>query len=143
MPMNTDPVGVAQAVAAGRMGLAAAFCLTPGLALRAWPGHGAHTDPVAVMLARSVGARDLALGLGTLIAVRRRAPLRGWLEAGVLADLGDAAAIVLAAPRLPRVRSIMAFTSAAGAVIAGQWIIRSMPVSGDGGIVEAAGGESV
>lgn len=136
--MGTDQASVARAIALGRLGLAAAFCLTPGLALRGWPGRGAHKDPVARMLARSVGVRDLALGAGTLMALRHGSPVRGWLEAGVVADLGDAMAVALAAPHVPHARALLAFSSAAGAVVAGQWVIRSLP-RGDGSAGNAGG----
>ena len=46
----------------------------------------------AKLLSRMVGARDVALGLGTVIALDRGAPVRGWLEASALADGADAAA---------------------------------------------------
>jgi hypothetical protein len=43
-----------------------------------------------------VGARDIGLGLGVLIALDRGAPVRGWLEASALVDGLDAAACLLA-----------------------------------------------
>jgi hypothetical protein len=43
-----------------------------------------------------VGARDLALGLGVLVALKRGAPVRGWLEASAVVDGVDATACVLA-----------------------------------------------
>lgn len=128
-----------KAIAVGRVGLAAAYCLTPGLSLRAWPGRGSHADPVTRLLARSVGARDLALGIGTLMALRHHSPVRGWLEAGLVADLGDAAAIALAFRQLPRVRSLLVLGSAVGAAAAGQWVISSMSTSA--GSADAVGNE--
>jgi hypothetical protein len=43
-----------------------------------------------------VGARDLGLGLGVLVALDRGAPVRGWLEASAVVDGIDAAACLLA-----------------------------------------------
>jgi hypothetical protein len=58
------------------------------------PGGG------AILFARMVGARDLGLGLGALIALRRDAPVRGWLEVFVLVDGVDVAACLLARDHL-------------------------------------------
>ena len=48
------------------------------------------------LFARMVGARDLGLGLGVLVALDRGAPVRGWLEASAVVDGIDAAACLLA-----------------------------------------------
>lgn len=124
--MTPDRAQVAKAVALGRIGLGAVFTVMPSVALSAWPGRGSRRMPVARLLARSVGVRDLALGVGTLAAIKHDAPLRGWIEAGVLADAGDALAIVLGFRHLPRRRAALAFLSAAGAAAAGQWLVREM-----------------
>ncbi len=115
--MNLDERSVAKAIAAGRMALGASYSLAPGLALRLWPAKGSHTDPAARFLARSTGVRDLAIGVGTLFALQKDAPVRGWLEAGALADAGDAVAVVLGARHLPRARAVLAFAAAAGTVV--------------------------
>ena len=96
-----DARATARAIPWGRIALGASYSLAPGLALRLWPGGGAHRDPAARFLARSTGVRDLAIGLGTLMAVRKGGAVRGWLEAGMLADAGDAAAVLLGYPLPP------------------------------------------
>ncbi len=121
--MKIDERAVATAIAAGRVGLGVAFTLAPGLALRAWPGDGSHTQPVTRFLARSTGGRDLAIGIGTLVALRKDAPVRGWLEAGMLADAVDAIAIVAVIRTVPKGRAALALAAAAGAVIAGRRIV--------------------
>jgi hypothetical protein len=121
--MNIDERAVAKAIALGRIGLGVAFTLTPGLALRAWPGDGSHEHGVSRFLARSTGGRDLALGIGTLVALRRDAPVRGWLEAGMLADGVDAFAILTVFRSVPRGRALLALASAGGAVVAGRRIV--------------------
>ena len=118
-----DERAVATAIAAGRVGLGVVFTFAPGVALRAWPGDGSHTQPVARFLARSTGGRDLAIGLGTLVALRKDAPVRGWLEAGMLADAVDAIAIVAVIRTVPKARALVAFLAAAGAVVAGRRIV--------------------
>ena len=60
-----------------------------------WIGSDAARRPVKV-LARAFGARDLAIGLGVVIALDRGTPVRGWIEAGALSDAIDTAASLLA-----------------------------------------------
>lgn len=52
------------------------------------------------MLARMTGARDIALGLGTLVAIDKGAPVRGWLEGSALADAVDCISAVIARKQL-------------------------------------------
>jgi hypothetical protein len=54
------------------------------------------------LLARALGARDVALGVGVLLALRHDAPARGWVEAGGLADAGDVLVTLAALKELPR-----------------------------------------
>lgn len=121
--MNIDERAVAKAIALGRIGLGTVFTLAPGLALRAWPGGGSHDHAVSRFLARSTGGRDLAIGIGTLVALRRDAPVRGWLEAGVLADAVDAFAVVTVVRSVPKGRALVAFVAAAGAAVVGHRIV--------------------
>src|ERR687894_511725 len=86
--------------ARGRQLVGAAFVLAPGLAGRAWIAGDARRRPVKV-LARAFGARDLAIGLGVVIALDRGAPVRGWLEAGLLSDALDTCASLLAGDSIP------------------------------------------
>jgi hypothetical protein len=81
--------------ARARIAVGAAFVLFPTLAGRMWIGSDAARRPVKV-LARAFGARDLAIGLGIVIALDRGTPVRGWIEAGVLSDAIDTAASLLA-----------------------------------------------
>ena len=67
----------------------ASFLLAPSTILRIWwPDDGA-SGPIATGLARGLGARDAALGLGILAAVVRRESSRGWLLAAAGADAAD------------------------------------------------------
>ena len=49
---------------------------------------------------RMWGSRDLALGLGTVVAVDHGAPVRGWIEGAALADAADALTALLERKRL-------------------------------------------
>lgn len=105
-----------------RIGVGAAFVLFPGLAGRMWIGSPAAMRPVKV-LARAFGARDLAIGLGVVIALDRGTPVRGWIEAGALSDTIDAVATLLAGDSIhPAIRwpciAMGAGSAAAGAALA-------------------------
>jgi hypothetical protein len=47
-----------------------------------------------------LGARDLALGLGTVIALDRGKPVRGWLEGSALSDALDFVACIAGRERM-------------------------------------------
>ena len=74
--------------------------LAPRLAGRIWVGREADTRGAKV-LSRAFGGRDLALGLGVVIAIDRGAPVRGWLEASALSDGIDFCASLLGGDTLP------------------------------------------
>ena len=95
-----EPRDLAPAHARGRMLVGAAFVIAPGLAGRLWIGADAAQGSVKV-LARAFGVRDLALGLGVVIALDRGTPVRGWIEAGVLSDAVDFCASLLAGDSIP------------------------------------------
>ncbi|MGH9189468.1 MAG: hypothetical protein ACRD0Q_05490 [Acidimicrobiales bacterium] len=124
--MRIRKKALTRAIAFGRIGLGSVFGLAPGLGLRAWPGGGAGDDVVARLLSRSVGGRDLAIGIGTLMALRHDGPVRGWLEAGIVADAADAVAIVAAFGHLPRMRSLVMLSLAAGAAVAGRLLVGAL-----------------
>jgi hypothetical protein len=78
------------------------------------------------LFARMVGARDIALGLGTFIALGRGGPARGWLEASALVDGLDVAACLLARDHL----RTSVFPGAVGLAAAGgllsAWLARQV-----------------
>jgi hypothetical protein len=57
--------------------------------LRIWWAHGGASGPIAPGLARGLGARDAALGLGILTAVLQSKSSRGWLLAAAGTDAAD------------------------------------------------------
>jgi hypothetical protein len=109
--------------------------LFPGLAGSAWIGSDARRRPVKV-LARAFGARDLALGLGVVIALDRGTPVRGWLEAGALSDVIDTAASLLAGNSIPpAIRwpcvALGTGSAALGAYLAPQFDEAPAPIPGE------------
>jgi hypothetical protein len=76
-------------VGGGRFVFGASFLLAPSPILRIWWPDDAASGPLAPGLARGLGARDAALGLGILAAVLRRESSGGWLLVAAGADAAD------------------------------------------------------
>jgi hypothetical protein len=130
-----EPREVALWHARGRQFVGAAFVLAPGLAGSAWIGSDARRRPVKV-LARAFGARDLAIGLGIVIALDRGTPVRGWIEAGTLSDGIDTVASLLAGSSIPpAIRwpcvALGAGSAALGASLARQFDEAVAPIPGE------------
>lgn len=109
-----------QAVAWVRLALGVVAFLAPTVPARPWIGAREAGRGSAKTLARALGARDVALGLGTLLAARHGAPVRGWLEGSALADAGDVVSTLIgwgSRPRLGRLGVLAAATG--GAVTCG------------------------
>jgi hypothetical protein len=86
---------LAVTLARGRIAIGVVSLLAPELVGRTMTGREGSEGGTR-LFARMVGARDLGLGLGLLVALDRAAPVRGWLEASALVDGIDAAACLLA-----------------------------------------------
>jgi hypothetical protein len=125
---------LAVSLAGGRIAIGVMSLLAPGLVGRTMTGRDGATGATR-LFARMVGARDLGLGLGVLLALDRGAPVRGWLEASAVVDGIDAGACLLARRHL---RTSM-FPAAVGLATAGAllsgWLSREFdapqsPLSG-------------
>ncbi len=120
---GVDLGATVRAVAIGRIVLGASYLATPGLALRLWPGRRASTEAdeaLLQMMARHTGGRDNSLGVRALLAQKHDAPVRGWLEAAMLADVLDAVSIVVAFRHLPRTKAVLMLGAALGTAVAGR-----------------------
>jgi hypothetical protein len=110
------------AIAAGRVALGLTALVRPSVPARPWVGASAD-DLAARVFGRALGARDLSLGLGALIALRRPPAEAGeavrWVAAGAVSDALDVAASVSSWPDLPRAGRWMVAASAGGAALAG------------------------
>jgi hypothetical protein len=92
----------AQAIAWGRVVIGSTALVAPPVVTRPWVGASADTTP-AKLLARTLGGRDLALGVGTLRALSRSdEEARPWVALGGVSDAVDALATVTAFASLPR-----------------------------------------
>jgi hypothetical protein len=107
----------ATGLAAFRAGVGALAVLLPGLTLRPWIGKARETG--TKLVGRSLGARDIALGAGAMLAERHDTPVRGWVEAGALSDAGDLVATLIAFRKLPRFTRWPTLLVTAAAVAAG------------------------
>lgn len=120
-----DDATVALSLARGRIAFGATALLAPRLAARVM-GAGRTPRGVTPLLARMLGGRDIALGLGTVIALDRGTPVRGWLEGSALADGVDCLACLLARTELPP-NVVRATVSLGGAsAIAGIFLSRRL-----------------
>jgi hypothetical protein len=90
---------VAVGLAQGRIAIGGASLLAPGWIAGTMTGRRGSAAATS-LFARMVGARDIGLGVGTLIALGRGAPARGWLEVSALVDGLDVAACLLARDQL-------------------------------------------
>lgn len=94
-----DDATCAMWISRARIGIGLTAVLAPRFATRLLSTDG-EAGGVAPLLARMAGARDVALGLGTLVAVDKGAPVRGWLEGSAIADAADAFTAVLGRKQL-------------------------------------------
>ena len=104
-----DDAALTMSLARARIAIGAAAVLFPGLATRAMSSDR-KSNGIAPLFARMLGARDIALGLGTVIALDRGAPVRGWVEGSALSDAADCVACLLAREHM----SPLAFRVSAG-----------------------------
>jgi hypothetical protein len=96
---------VARLLGLGRVVFGAAALVAPRSVTRIWTGEqeGSTTLPMAV---RGMGARDLAIGMGTLVALENDGPVTRWLEAGAVADAADAFSTLASWRQLPGIRRL-------------------------------------
>ena len=86
-----DPRTLARIQALGRVAIGVALIAASSKAAAGWMGE-ASRRPATQTAVAAVGARDLAIGLGTAWALGGGEGARPWLLAGTLADAIDFAA---------------------------------------------------
>jgi hypothetical protein len=117
--MDARKVGIA--VGATRIAFGAGMLLSPPRFARSWTGPGAHRRPSRV-LARALGARELVIGAGGLLAARTgdAGDVRRWFALGAVPEALDVAITLTDGPRSPsRIGgALMAAATAAAAAYA-------------------------
>ena len=108
----------ARMIAGGRVLIGTVLFAAPDLIAASWIGDDARTGGARVVV-RALGARDAALGAGTLAAAGDGAELRRWLLASSASDAADFVA-TLAGPRTPARTAVLGLsaTAAVAGVIA-------------------------
>lgn len=108
------------ALGAGRVAIGVVALVRPDLMARAWVGAVQAAGPAGVVLGRAAGGRDIALGVGALLASSRRngRGLLGWTVAGSFCDAVDVATTVASWRELPpRGRCAVAGAASSGALL--------------------------
>jgi hypothetical protein len=110
-------------IALARVAIGVGATLAPRLVSRVQFGA---TSPGQTIAVRMLGARDLALGLGALLAARHGSNgLRGWVEAGALADGVDALAFVRGGRGGSRRRGLTTLVAGGSAAVS-VWAARTL-----------------
>ena len=115
----------AEMLNAGRTFFGAGMVLAPSLMLRGWVGDDANL-PAVKLLGRTMGVRDAAIGVGTLLALREGKGVKFWLQLGIAADAVDCAATLLAARRIPTRGAILVGSMAAAAAVTGWQLMQRL-----------------
>jgi len=110
----------------GRLAIGAALVAKPQSQVgTGWIGEDAKR-PTAAVAFRAVGARDMALALGTLATRRSGGPLKPWLLAATLADATDLVATFSAGRAVPKSSKAMIALLAGGAIVQQLALTRSV-----------------
>jgi len=107
------------------MAVGAALVALPGRAASMWIGSDA-SRPAVKVLARALGVRDFALGLGIAVALDRGGPVRGWLEGAALSDVVDLFATLVAGDSIPRRSRLAVCAVAASSAVACAMLARAL-----------------
>ena len=121
-----DVAKLARGLALNRISFGAGLILVPGLYARSWVGSDAASEGSTKLLARALGGRDLALGVGGLLALRagETERARRWFAAQGVSDAVDLLA-TLAARDVPLPARVFAATMAAGSTAIAVAYVRS------------------
>jgi hypothetical protein len=126
-----NPREIARLLSVGRIAIGVGLVTAPRFWAPVWVGREG-LSPAAKLFARALGARDIALGSGALLAMSYNAPVRGWIEGAMLADLADVVATYLQGEEVPRLSRPLVYAIGGGAFLAGAAIAPAVDDSGPG-----------
>jgi hypothetical protein len=112
---------LARLQAVGRLVLGGGLTVAPGRVAGGWVGGVADTRD-GQALAIGLGARDVAIALGTLRALQTRRGVSAWLQAGVIADAADLVSTLRARDSLPPLAVPAVAAIAGGSVLLGVYL---------------------
>ena len=115
-----DVERVARFLAVARIAPSVAFLAAPRRLGALFVGPGARQGGAA-LFARGLAVRDILLGAGTLLALRRRQPVRPWLASCAIADTVDAVATLASFRELPRKGGALTLAAALVAAALDGW----------------------
>jgi hypothetical protein len=116
--LDLDDGDLARLLSVGRVVAGGLLFIAPRRAARAWTGEN-EDSAISVMAVRGLGARDMAIGMGTLVAIERGGDVGGWLRAGAASDATDALSVLAHFGRLPDIRRWLLGATACGAAYIG------------------------
>jgi hypothetical protein len=119
-----DEAQVALLLARARIAIGLTAAALPGLSARVLSGRAA--SGIEPLLARMLGARDVTLGLGTVIALDRGAPVRGWIEASAFSDAADFISSLLSRSRMSTRAFAGTMALASGSAALGAFLSRRL-----------------
>jgi hypothetical protein len=121
-----SPRRLAGLLAAGRTALGVAVLAAPESVTSHWLGEDNASHPAVRYLARSLGVRDLALGVLALRTLEDARVGPQVVAACAVADAVDALATVAVSSKLPRVGAIGTVAVAGGAAVVGFYLAREL-----------------
>jgi hypothetical protein len=114
-----------RSLAYGRIVLGAGLVVAPARSARGWVGEEG-TRRGAQVMGIAVGARDVAIGAGTLRALAKGEDARPWLAVSVFCDAADAVATASRRDALPATGAIGVTALAGSAALLGLWLLKRL-----------------
>lgn len=122
----TTPAKLTTLLAAGRIAAGAALIASPDRLAARWLGDDV-ARPAPQLAIRALGARDIALGAGTLATLGDGAQLRRWIAASAACDFADAmSALATPSAGLPANARWATVAIGGGAALAGALVHRAL-----------------
>jgi hypothetical protein len=119
-----QPLQLARNQALGRIGIGITMVVRPQLGTGPWVGADARS-PGAQVVTRALGAREIALGIGQLGALRN-GNVRPWLVGGMIADGVDLFATIKARDDIPATGFAGVSALAAGSALLCAFLARGL-----------------
>lgn len=109
---------MARMLGLARLAVGVVGFIAPTKTIRGWIGQEAKPYPTNMVM-RGFAARDAAIAIGLLAALEKDGPVRGWLEASAMSDLGDAIGTLAAWKDLPGLRRLLLLAVEVGSAALG------------------------